>query len=287
MGGEEAMTEVDDEDAESYQEMLRLSAEGNELYEAGKLEEAAQTYNAAYQAYPQAILLKNEMITRYLIEECETAIELGGQFLETGDGSAEDRDDVEAVLAECSLDLAEAALADDELDETARWLDHGEPYFAEADLAEDAREVRAGLDEKIADDDEEMAVEPPPEDSGMDMKTIGGLSLTGVGAVTLGSALVWHLRWESRHSDLEELRNQADDDPSMVSDFESEQADAQDSYDRVRWAVPTLYGVGFAATAAGIALLVLPSSDDGGESSAMIHPVVSGDGAGAAFTLSF
>lgn len=286
MAGEAEMEDVDDEDTESYQKMLQLSAEGNELYEQGDLEQAAETYSRAYDAYPQPILLKNEMITRYLLEECETAVELGTSFMDADAGSEEDRQDVEAVLGECSLELAEEALADDELSRVAHWLDFGESYWVDEDLRADGQELRAQLDERIEDDEvEEPVVDEPPE-SDFGTRQIGGLSLTGAGAVALGSALVWHLRWESRHSDLEAMRDEVEAGEMSSEDFADEQSAVQDSYDTVRWAVPTLYGLGAVATAAGLTMLLWPSSN-GEEPAAMVHPVWTGDGAGAGVSLRF
>ena len=285
MGGEGQMEEVDDADSESYQEMLRLSAEGNELYEAGQLEEAAETYARAYEAFPQPILLKNQMITRYLLEECEAAMTLGQAFMDSGSGSDEDRADVSTVLGECSLDLAEGSFDQGDWNQVAAWLDAGEEHFDEADLRDDATALRTSLDAEIAaepEDEQEVAIEPLDGDSSL--STIAGLSLTGVGALTLGSALVWHMRWRSSYSDLEEMRGQIGEGVT-AQEFRDEQRAQEERYSTVRWAVPTLYGVGAAATAAGVMLLVWPSSDE--PSTATLEPMI-GDGVGGAvFTLNF
>lgn len=302
MGGEADMVDVDDADEDSYQKMLELSAKGNELYEAGELEEAAGIYQRAYAAYPQPILLKNEMIARYLLEECERAIDLGERFVDaqtgTGEGwrdkfvdseagSEEDADDVEAVFGECSLDLAEAAIEAEQWSQVADWLDFGEPYFAEDNLREDAEKLRAEVDAHISGDDEDEAdVEiADPGDSELDTATIAGWSLTTVGAGTLVTAMVWHMRWQSRHGDLVELRDEAAQTGDDAA-FRSRKSELEDSYGRTRVGVPVLYGLGLAATAAGVSLLVMPSSEQDPYATTL-QPTVGSDGAGARLSIFF
>ncbi len=305
MGGEEAMTDVDDvdeADEEAYEQMLQLSAEGNELYQEGQFEPAAETYQRAYDAYPQPILLKNQMVARYLLEECEVAIELGERFVDaqTGSGetlrdkfidsdagSEEDADDVEAVFGECALDLAEAARDAENWSQVADWLDFGEPFFVEESLREDATELRAQLDAQISgvEEDEDATEVADPGESELDTQTIAGWSLTTLGTGTLVTALVWHLRWQSRHSDLEDMRDEAAQTGDDAA-FLSRKAELENSYGRTRVGVPMLYGIGVAATAAGVALLVMPMSEQD-PSMATIQPMISRDGAGATFSLSF
>ena len=287
MGGEERMVDAEGEDTESYQEMLRLSAEGNDNFEAGRFKEAAQSYASAYEAYPQPILLKNQMITRYLIEDCVEAVELGQAFLETGEGTAEDREDVEAVFGECALDLAREAKADDDWRQVRRWLEFGEPYFYDVGLRDDAESLRAELDEQ--GDDEVAVVEDidDVDDAALDMSTIAGWSLvtTGVGALTW--ATIWYAQSESRVRHLDQMARDVEAGEVPQSEFDEAQQAAEQNFARARWAVPTLYGVGAVATLAGVGLLVWPmiQGDDGGAAS--IQPVFDGESAGAVFTLTF
>lgn len=280
--GPTAVADEGVEDSESYQEMLRLSAEGNELYEAGRFEEAAETYSRAYDAHPQPILLKNQMITRYLIEECEAAIDLGEQFLATGEGSAEDKEDVEAVYGECALDLAEEAKSRDDWEEVGRWLDFGDPYFYEPGLEDAAQQLRAELDGR---DDEPDKVEPI-DDSGPDGATVAGWSLIGTGAASLIGATVWYLHSERQFQRLADLADAVDRGESTPQDFEDLEQEVNSNYATARWAIPTLYGVGALATLAGVGLLVIPALQDG-DGTATLRPVINSDTAGAVFTLHF
>lgn len=273
MGGEDEMIDVDDEDTDAHKKMLELSAEGNEHYEAGRIEQAAETYAKAYDTYPQPILLKNQMITRYLLDECESAIELGEQFLDSEGGTDEQQGDIQEVFGDCSYQLAEDAAEDDELRQAQHWLDYGEDYFFEAGREDDADELRRSVEQRIADRGEEIDPAPTVDDEGgVDATTVAGWSLTGVGALALVGAGVWTVRWERQVSD-------AEDDPSLYDDL-------VESYDTARWAVPTLYGLGVGATAAGIALLVF-SSSDGENPGATVTPMWDGDRAGARFSISF
>lgn len=265
MAGQEAMDadDVAQEDEDAYEKMLQLSAEGEQLYEAGNFSEAAEIYQAAWDAYPQPILLKNQMITRYLIDQCETAVELGQQFLDTGEDSAQDREDVEAVFGECSLELAEAAMDDEEWLEAEDWLDFGEPYLFEDQLRADADELRAELDEQIAGDDSIEHIDDP----GMSSRELAGWSSVGVGAATLLSAGIWHWSWE----------RQVAEDPAAV----------EERYSTVSWAIPTTYAIGGTAAAVGAGLLLWPALTGGDDSRAMIHPQLSHDRAGAVFSVTF
>jgi tetratricopeptide (TPR) repeat protein len=288
MGGEERMVEADDEDADSYQEMLRLSAEGNEHFNAGRFQEAAEVYAAAYDAYPQPILLKNQMITRYLIEECEKAIELGEAFLEAGDGGTdEDQEDVEAVFGECSLDLASEARDDDDWRQVRRWLEFGEPYFYDVGLRDESEELRAELEEQSRDDVAGVDDIDDVADAELDVTTIAGWSLVSTGVASLAGATIWYARSESQVRALDEMARDVENGEVPQSTFDDAQESANRNFARARWAVPTLYGVGAVATLAGVGLLVWPmiQGDEGG--SASIQPIFDGDRAGALFTLTF
>ena len=287
MGEAGDIEDADVDDSDSYQEMLELSAAGNEYYEAGQIEEAADAYAQAYGAHPQPILLKNEMIARYLLEECEEAIDLGERFIDTGEGSAADEEDVEAVFGECSLDLAEEAIAAGQWTEAENWLDFGEPHWFESQLRDDGADLRAELDEAIVDGGTEPVEEI--EDPGVTTRTIAGWATTGVGVATLVGAGVWHLSWENRNRELDQLRNDFEQSQGDVTEDQvrNKQQELDDGYGLVRWGIPTMYGVGALSTIAGIALLVWQPDSTDGEPGARIEPVFGGDEVGAVFTLTF
>lgn len=270
MAGQDAMDEdVADEDEEDHQRMLELSAEGNELYEAGQFEEAAGIYQQAWEAYNEPILLKNQMITRYLIEECERAIELGEQFLETGEASDEDKEDVEAVFGECSLDLAEEAVADEQWIDADEWLEFGEPYLFEAQLEREADELRARIDEEAPASEVEDV-----EDPAMSTREIAGWSIGGAGAATLLGAGIWHVRWERAQGRVDEMSDE-------------ELREHNERYDTIRWAVPMMYGIGLTAGLTGAGMLLWPRIAGDDEASAYIGPDVGTDRAGAMLRISF
>lgn len=286
MGAAEELEDSDVDDSESYEQMLELSAQGNEYYEAGQLEEAADAYSRAYAAHPQPILLKNEMIARYLLEECEQAIDLGEKFTDTEDQAPSDQEDVEAVFGECSLDLAEAAIGAGRWTEAEDWLDFGEPHWFESQLREDGAELRAELDENIEGSDDEV---DEIEDPGMASRDIAGWAATGAGVATLIGAGVWHVSWEQRNRAQDELRQDYKNGAEGVTleEVKTEQEELDDAYGLVSWGVPTTYGIGALSTAAGITLLLLQPDSGGDEPAAMIQPVFGGDEVGAVFQMSF
>lgn len=259
-----------DETSEAYQEMLRLSAEGNQAYEAGQLEEAAGAYSRAYQAYPQPILLKNEMVARYLLEDCERALELGEDFLEAGDTSAEDLADVQAVFGECVLEMAQASESEEDYEAVNRWLSFGEPFFDDSqrdeveELQGRVEEFERAREEEL-ERDQEVATAPPGEtlasaDSTLGTKDVAGYSLitVGVGALIIGG--IWNVQGLAQYDELEE----------GVTD-RARYDELQSSVSRARRAVPVLCGVGAAAALGGAALLFMPDKD---KSVASVSPVV-------------
>lgn len=269
---------------EDREEMLRLSAEGHEHYEAGRLNEAAQAYARAYEAYPQPILLKNQMVARYLLEECAEAITLGESFLAAEEPSDEDRIDVEAVFGECSLDLAEAALDAGDLSDAERWLDFGEEFLVDDQLRADGETLRGRINERRAaqdpvdDDDDTDAgiVEPPPvEGDGLTGRQIAGWSLTVVGAGTLVGAAVWNVQGLRGYAELE--RQDADGEPLDQELF--------DSVVRSRRVVPVVYAVGGLLTAGGLFLVFTGGADDSAGLS--FEPQVSPEYAGGSLRLRF
>ncbi len=260
------MIEEDDvaqEDEDAYEKMLELSAEGEQLYADGNFAEAADVYQRAWDAYPQPILLKNQMITRYLIEECETAVDLGEKYLATDDVTEHDQQDVETVFGDCSLILTREAVAGQDWMEAEEWLDFGEPYLFDDQMQEDADQLRAQVDEGIAGEEE---IEPV-EDPGMSTRELAGWSSVGVGAATLLGTGIWHFSWE---------RQVADDAEGV-----------EERYDTVRWAIPTAYVVGATAATVGAGLLLWPMLTGGDEPAAMVQPQIGPDHTGASLSVRF
>lgn len=278
MGDEDDMEAADDVDADAHEEMLELSARGNELYENGDYEEAAEIYRQAYELSPQPILLKNQMITRYLLEQCEEAIELGERFLAESEPDQRDRRDAEAVFGECSLDLAREALAAEQWTRTDEWLEHGAPYFERAGVAEEAAEVRNELEERRHD---EPTIDPPDDEDepvdepGMSGRQIGGWAAVGGGIATLIGTGIWHGTWESR---LNHAKDSGDTDALEQM---------EEMWPRVRVAIPTLYTLGALSTIGGAALLMWPSLFGADEQAASLRIGIGADGPSVGISGSF
>lgn len=272
------------DDTSARQEMLRLSAEGQSQFEGGRLGEAAETYAKAYEAYPQAILLKNQMIARYLLEECEEAVELGEVYMATGEASEEDQEDVRAVYGECSLDLAEAAVEKEQWTTALEWLEFGEEYLLEAQLQEDASRIRETAENALeADDDDDDDQSSAPGRADVDSggsNNLVGYSLVGGGVAMLAGATVWYFRAQSMFNELVD----AEGDRERFNEL-NENQNYTARINRARWAVPTLYAVGGLVTAAGVVLLVLPADEEPGATA--FTPIISSEMTGAAWSIRF
>lgn len=275
------------EDSEGYQEMMRLSAEGHQLYEAGDLEGAAKAYAQAYEAYPQAILLKNQMVTRFLLEECEESVRFGQSYLETGEAGEEDEQDVQTVFAECSFDLATTAVEGEDWGEAQRWFEFGEAFFGEAGLEDEANELReqiaAGLDTV---EEGAVAVVPPPAQSsgggGLGGMQIGGWALTALGSGLLVWGAVWNVQGLGEYN---ELQDGAKDGSIVEGSDEAERMAA--SINRARMMTPILYGVGGVSLAAGVTMLILPALSKDKDSGLSVAPIITSDVQGASVQLRF
>lgn len=275
-------TSVWAQEGDAYQEMLRLSAEAQEQYDAGQLKEAADTYREAYAAYPQPILLKNEMIARYLLEDCERSVELAQGFEASGEATAEDELDIAAVYADCSLVLAEASLEAGELEAARGQLKMGEAHW-DASLAVEGEALWERLGKAQAELEAEAegqsaaasaAIEVPPRVGG---PPVGGWALTASGVVGLVGASAWYL---SSRSDFEELEQVAAEgtDRARYDELSS-------SVSTARWGVPTLYAVSGVATVGGILWVVMQSSDEA--PALTVTPEVGAGSAGARLRLRF
>ncbi|RVU43565.1 hypothetical protein EA187_12115 [Lujinxingia sediminis] len=272
------------QEGDAHQEMLRLSAEAQEQYDAGQLQEAADTYREAYAAYPQPILLKNEMIARYLIEDCDRSMELAQGFEASGEATAEDELDLAAVYADCSLVLASASLEAGELEEARQQLTLGESHWDE-ELAGEGEalwerlgraqtEREAQAQSLAASSAASSAIEAPPEVGGA---PVGGWVLTAGGVVGIVGASAWYL---SSRGDVEELQEVAAEGIDRARYEE-----LSDSVATARWGVPTLYALSGLATVGGILWVVMQSSDEAPALTVM--PEVGPQSAGARLRLRF
>ncbi len=291
VGGEDALVDaedVDEEDLDDHQKMLEWSARGNDHYAQGDIEKADEAYERAFEAYPQPILLKNQMITRYLLDDCETSIDLGEAFLDTGSYEESDLGDVNRVLGDCSLKLAEASLKEGEVSQAEQWLEWGEDYRQSdahkerAESVEGRIKAEAALERRRAreqEQEEEELVEAHGVDASAGGTSMAAWGLIGGGVAAVVGGGLWHLRWESQVSDLESI-----EDPAA---FEEEQQRLNDRRGTTRLGVTSLYALGLGAIAAG-SMWMIRSRDEGGEASrAQWSPVYNGDKWGATVRLNF
>ncbi len=295
IGGDEELIDAEDvaeEDIDAHQKMIDLSAKGNEHYSAGEIAEAAKAYAEAFEAYPQPILLKNQMITQYLLDDCEEAIEMGESFLETGSYSEEDMGDVERVFGDCSIQLAESEVDEGDYEGAEEWLDWGEEYRQGERQKARAESLRGRVDTELAMARREAAQREAEEEEASAMVQDGvsedgrlgqssGLAwgLIGGGVAAMAGGGLWHLRWESRVSDLEGIENR--------EAFEAEQQRLNDRRGMTRLGISSLYVVGLGAITTGSILLLTGDEKPAEAQSSRWSPVIDGDQVGARVRFDF
>lgn len=269
----------DDADDESYREMIDLSNAAADAVADGNFEIGAVKFRQAYDSYPDPILLNNEMIAWYRAGDCQKALPPAQLFLETGDPEeddidSQDRNDVETVLIECHLELADDALDDDNAVLATYHLDTLSPLERTDDEQKSYETLRAALAEVDDEHVEDQSVAPAPAAAASSqhfgwMQIAGGIALAGVG-------LSLHTVALTRQSQLESLADAGESD--LLADRQEQWGGFQRT---TRWAVPTLYALGATAVGSGIYFLMRPSAAD---ESVALTPQISTEQAGLSLT---
>ncbi|MFU8804209.1 MAG: hypothetical protein ACNA8W_10400 [Bradymonadaceae bacterium] len=232
------------------QRMLELSDEATQAVIDGQFEEAAFTFRQAYETYPDPVLLKNEMIAWFRAGNCLGALPAGSAYLNSGDVTDSDRQDVNKVQVTCIVRLADEALTAGHPEEAELLLEDLQGLTLTATEDEEVRslrgliaEARAPVEEPppIAVDDDEPAAFPLSDQT-------MGWALAGTGSALVVGALVYHLKILGEQRELRE--------PGSQEEFLSLQEKYDKPHNRARVLVPTLYVLGAAALGGGAYFLM-------------------------------
>lgn len=251
----------DSDDDEAYQEMLDLSNAAADAVAADNFEIGAVKFRQAYDSYADPVLLNNEMIAWYRADDCRNALVPARAYLEQydqegDDVSPDDRRNIETVMIDCHLELAEEALDDDNAVLANYHLD----MLSDAEPEDDDRQrydnLREDLEQQADDQPVATAASTSPDtSSGWSDTHLGWTQIAG-GIAAAGIGLSMHTVALSRQSHLRDL---SEDDPDR---FETLQDDWSGYQNTARWVVPSLYLVGAAAIGSGTYFLLRDSEDD-------------------------
>lgn len=245
------------QDDENYELMLELSDRATEAVLSGDFQLGAITFRKAYQASPDPILLKNEMIAWYRAGDCRSALPPARAFLQTDDVEPQDRDDVHTVEVECHLTMASDSLDTGELLLATYHLGVLDTLELEGDDLAAFQHLNSRLSR------EEPVEAPfgytaesqiPPQRNHLRtwIPVVAGVGILGAGATIHTVAL-------DRQAQLEQFSTS-----EVVTDqilLYRRQQDWGDFQRRAQWLVPTLYALGAASIGAGIFFHVQGGSD--------------------------
>ena len=229
-----------------YETMLRLSDEATDAVLSQQYEIGAVKFRLAYAAYPDPILLKNEMISWYRAGDCRSALPPAQAFLLSDEVEPQDRIDVATVELECYLNLADAALDQEELILAAFYLDTLETMANTAASLQRYDVMRERLDALTPREELPFLEEEPSLLSRRDLgwlQITGGFALAGVGAALHSVAL-------DRQAQLREFA--VSENPQDAQLFHLRQQEWGAYQRTTAWVVPTLYILGGIAFGSGV-----------------------------------
>lgn len=183
-------------------DIVKLNEEGIAAFQAGNFEEAATKFQQAYELQPENTLKKNEAVAWFKANKCEQAVTAGNQFLALEGTDELSQTEARAVVAKCDVQLAQAALDANRLDEAERRLNEAkaaqpdpetqakiaelEPKLAAKKQEAEARQKAIAEAEARRKAEEAAAAEPSGSTQTL------GLALTAAGGALVVGALVYH-----------------------------------------------------------------------------------------------
>ncbi|MBA2663352.1 MAG: hypothetical protein H0U74_13775 [Bradymonadaceae bacterium] len=239
---------------DAHDRMLELSDQAAEAFGAGDVERAAGLYADAYAVKPLPILLRNQMIARFALGQCERAEPLGLAFLGSGEASPEDEPVVHRVFSDCALSRAEDALAAEESASGRVALRRAREFTLDADQSARAAVIEDGLAslEAAANTEPDPVIgEPAPAGAASGTK-VAGWVLTGVGAGLIAGAAVWHVHALGLNDEYL-IVAEAGQDLVRYNELNA-------SLTTASWGVPTTYVVGAAMLTTGLYLAIFHNS---------------------------
>lgn len=262
---------------EDYERMLELSDEATDAVISGEFALGAVRFRQAYQAFPDPILLKNEMIAWYRAGDCGSALPPAQAFLRTDDVQPEDQSDVETVQVECHLLLAQGAIDEGSPALASHHLDGLEPLELDDEAQARRLALRSELDRITpapADQGAMNVIDSGNRDRGW-MQVVAGVAVIGVG-------LSLHTVALDRQAQLRQFADSEAPTDGLI--LQRRQEDWGSFQRTTRWLIPTLYIVGAGAVGSGVYSLLRSSKSD---SEMSLLPSLSPDGVGLGFSTRF
>ncbi len=222
-------------------EMSRLNDEGFQEFRAGRFAEAARRFRAAYAAFPDPNLRKNEAVAWFKAGNCGEAMPAANTFLIAPATSDSDRLEARSILANCRVEMARGAF------ETGSWklaeslLDEAESLQPDQYALDQIGIARVELSERKSS--------PSGASTGRRAGPVGWIMVAS-GAAVVGGTLVY---WLLTIPDRDMSRNISPMDPA----FDAATRRARTS----RWLVPI--GIIGGATLTGIGLYLVLSGGGG------------------------
>ncbi len=263
----------------AYQEMLRLSDDATEAVLDGELELGAITFRKAYTAYPDPILLKNEMIAWFRADDCRAALAPAHAFLQTEDAAPQDREDVRTVQVECHLRLADESLAKDQPLLANYHLD----VLESLELRDDEPQRLDALRRRLPAPQDSHTARTAGPGAGADTSPLKVWLPIVAGVGLLGAGSTVHFVALDRQAQLDQFANSDRTTDAIL--LHRRQEDWRDFQNRARWLVPTLYALGVASIGVGTFFRFTapsPSSE-----TLTLSPTITGDSLGMDFITRF
>lgn len=220
--------------------MNRLNEEGFIEFRAGRYQEAAARFRAAYEAFPDPNLRKNEAVAWFKAGQCDQAIPAANSFLMAAEAGDADRLEARSILANCRVEMARAAIKSENLDLAETLLDEAESLEPDQYAKDQVAIARVELSERRSGHRGQAGARP----------SVAGWVLVASGAAVVGGTLAY---WGLSASD-----RKVSEDP-LHPDHERASKRARTS----RWLVPVGLVGGGVFTGIGIYLVLAGSGQDG------------------------
>lgn len=235
------------EDSADYERMLELSDEATSEVLDGNFEAGAIKFRAAYRAFPDPVLLKNEMIAWYRAGDCRSALPPARNFLQSDEALPDDVADVRTVERDCHIQLTEEAFETGDLTLVDYHLRQLDPLELPAEAQE---RVDALRHQRHALAPAHPPVVETPQSAPAASPSPLAWGLFGGGAAGAITGLGLHIVALQRQSELREL---SESTAPADGQFLLERRASWDGYQRTtRWLVPTLYTLSAAAIGTGL-----------------------------------
>lgn len=231
-----------------------LNEQGIEAFAAGRYEEAAQSFAAAFDADADPIFRKSEAVAWFKAGQCEPAVEAANAFLLEWRGAPAETDEAASVVANCKVEFAEEAMEAKSFELAERMLDEAAQTARDTYTTDRISHARIALARLRREQTEastktgesavaEKIAPPPPvvADAG---PPVGGVVSLATGGALIAAGAIWHI--VSLTQTVPRLEAEAD------GGDRDRHARLSQRVDVARVLVPTLYGLGFATAGLGL-----------------------------------